>query len=120
MRFKIDENLPIDLAAVLRNAGHDALTVDDQGLRGASDSHLFDACIQEKRVLITLDTDFADIRAYPPGSHHGILVFRLARLDKQAVLSVVLRLLTALQEEEVGSNLWVVSEDRIRVRGPED
>jgi predicted nuclease of predicted toxin-antitoxin system len=35
MKFKIDENLPIEAAALLREAGHDALIVHDQNLRGA-------------------------------------------------------------------------------------
>jgi hypothetical protein len=30
MRFKIDENLPIEVAELLRTAGHDALTVFDE------------------------------------------------------------------------------------------
>jgi predicted nuclease of predicted toxin-antitoxin system len=120
MRFKLDENLPLDLAGVLRSAGHNALTVEDQHLSGTSDSRLFEVCRSEGRTLLTLDTDFADIREYAPGSHNGIVVFRLGRSDKKAILGVVLRLLTALQEEPVGSNLWVVSEDRIRVRGPHD
>jgi hypothetical protein len=32
MRFKVDENLPADVAQLLRAAGHDALTVVDQPL----------------------------------------------------------------------------------------
>jgi len=31
MKFKIDENLPVEIAVGLRNAGHDAMTVVDQG-----------------------------------------------------------------------------------------
>ena len=120
MRFKLDENLPLDLAEVLRSAGHDAVTVVEQNLGGTSDSNLFDVCKFEGRALLTLDTDFADIRTYPPGTHHGIVVFRLARLDKRSVLGVVIRLLTAFGEEQIGANLWVVSENRIRVRSPED
>ena len=34
MLFKIDENLHPDVASVLREHGHDAVTVWDQGLRG--------------------------------------------------------------------------------------
>ena len=120
MRFKIDENLPVELADVLRSSGHDARTGGDEGLGGTQDTDLFRVCNAEQRTLITLDTDFADILTYPPGTHHGELVFRLARQDKQSVLGVVVRLLTALQDEDVGANLWVVSEDRIRVRGPDD
>lgn len=34
MKLKLDENLPNELALVFRNAGHDAVTVLDQGLSG--------------------------------------------------------------------------------------
>lgn len=37
MDFKIDENLPVELATMLRGEGHDALTVRDQGLHGCPD-----------------------------------------------------------------------------------
>ena len=34
MRFKIDENLPVEAAELLRQAGHDAVTVLEQHLGG--------------------------------------------------------------------------------------
>jgi len=34
MQFKIDENLPIEIAELLINAGYDAKTVKDQQLQG--------------------------------------------------------------------------------------
>lgn len=34
MRFKVDENLPIEVAEMLRQAGHDAATVLEQHLGG--------------------------------------------------------------------------------------
>ena len=37
MRFKVDENLHAEIAALLRERGHDALTVFDEGHRGRSD-----------------------------------------------------------------------------------
>ena len=36
MRFKIDENLPIEAAQLLRSAGHDATTVGVSIVRGES------------------------------------------------------------------------------------
>jgi len=77
VRFKVDENLPSDLVEVLREGGHDAASAHDEGLGGASDPRLLDAATSEGRVLMTFDLDFADVRAYPPGSHRGIVVFRL-------------------------------------------
>ena len=40
MRFKTDENVHPDVAALLREQGHDAATVWDQSLRGATDANL--------------------------------------------------------------------------------
>jgi hypothetical protein len=34
MKFKIDENLPVEIAALLQEAGYDATTVLDQELGG--------------------------------------------------------------------------------------
>ena len=66
MKFKIDENLPVEVAELLRQAGYDVTTVLDQDLGGSSDADLATICQKERRVFITLDIDFGDIRAYPP------------------------------------------------------
>lgn len=34
MRFKIDEDLPTDVAFLLRSAGHEAETVHEEGMTG--------------------------------------------------------------------------------------
>ncbi len=77
MRFKLDENLPIELAELFRRSGHDAQTVFDEGLAGAEDAEIASVCVRERRAVVTLDMDFADIRAYPPPEYAGIVVFRL-------------------------------------------
>lgn len=63
MRFKVDENLPVEVAELLRQAGYGAITVHDQGLGGEADAEIASICQEEERALVTLDTDFADIRA---------------------------------------------------------
>jgi len=67
--------------------------------------------------LLTLDLDFADIRAYPPEDYCGIIVMRLARRDKPRVLEVLGRLLLKLDAEELIGKLWIVNERTIRIRG---
>ena len=44
MRFKIDQNLPLDFLTVLEGAGHDATSVFLQGLTGAPDSKIAAVC----------------------------------------------------------------------------
>ncbi len=76
VRFKLDENLPRDAAALLRDAGHDVQTVLDERLGGNPDPGVLEACRTENRVLITFDLDFSDIRLYPPAGHSGVWVLR--------------------------------------------
>jgi len=66
MRLKLDENLDARIAVLLREAGHEARTVRDQGLQGIGDPTLYNHCISEAEVLIRLDLDFSDVLRYPP------------------------------------------------------
>ena len=116
MDFKIDENLPVETADILRQAGHDALTVIDQGMSGESDSSIARVCQIEARVLITLDLDFADIRSYPPHLYPGLIVLRSKRQDKITVTVIVERVVEMLHHEPIYNRLWIVDEDRVRIR----
>lgn len=49
MKFKTDENLPAEIADLLRKAKHDAATVFEQRLSGASDDRIADVCKREMR-----------------------------------------------------------------------
>jgi predicted nuclease of predicted toxin-antitoxin system len=63
MRIKLDENMPAAMAQMLREAGHDALTVAEEGLGGTPDPGVLRAATAENRVLVTFDLDFADVRS---------------------------------------------------------
>lgn len=62
--FKVDENLPDEVADRLRQAGHDATSVLGQRLGGHDDASVAAVCQTESRALITLDTDLAGIGTY--------------------------------------------------------
>ena len=95
MKIKLDQNLSIHLREVLAALNHDVDTVFDEGLTGVADPAVLEAAGLQDRILFTLDTDFLNLKAYPPGSHSGIVVFRpprqgaltLAKFVKAFVLS---------------------------------
>jgi predicted nuclease of predicted toxin-antitoxin system len=116
MRFKIDENLHRDVAALLRSAGHEVQTVHDEGLRGAADGVIIQHCQAESRSLVTLDLDFADIRTYPPGNQAGLIVLRVSNQSRQHILRVLSPIVPLLKEEPIAGRLWIVSETGIRIR----
>jgi len=76
VRFKVDENLPVEVADLLRKAGHDAATVVEQGRGGAVDPDLASLIRAEGRTLVTLDVGFSNIRAFRPSDYPGLVVLR--------------------------------------------
>jgi predicted nuclease of predicted toxin-antitoxin system len=117
MRFKVDENLPTDAAIILREAGHDAPTVLNQGAGGMPDGALAALVKREERALLTLDLGFGDIRSYPPAEYRGLVVLRLKSQSKQHILSVMPKFVAALKSEPLEGRVWIVEEARIRIRG---
>lgn len=117
MRFKIDENLPPESSTILQNNGHDALTVWDQNLQGRPDAQIASVCLKEQRTFITLDLDFADIRAYPPDQYPGLIVMRLSNQSRAHVLRLLQGLLPILGKERIEGRLWVVDETTVRIHG---
>lgn len=115
MLFKIDENLPVELADMLAKSGHDAKTLKEQHMQGIKDPGLIEKCNREQRALITLDMDFADIKAYPPDEMSGIIVLRVRKHSKRHILNVFSRVIAFMRSEPVKRRLWVVEESRIRI-----
>ena len=117
MKFKVDENLPVEVADVLKNTGYDATTVHEEQLAGKPDADIAAVCVSEARTLISLDTDFANIMAYPPEQYFGIIVFRIQDQSKPSVLKLLQGVINALQNDPIHQLLWIVEENRIRIRG---
>ena len=67
MNFKIDENLPIEAAVIPRSIGFVADTIRDEHLSGTKDETVATVSRSERRILVTLDLDFANIWAFAPG-----------------------------------------------------
>ena len=116
MKFKLDENLPEVIRESLSELGHDVHTVAEEGLSGAQDETVLQACVSEDRILITLDLDFSDIRAYPPGPYPGIWVLRPPKQTFKAIEALVRAGVRLSAVERVRGQLWVIDEKRVRIR----
>jgi len=116
VKIKLDENLPAELLEILRSAGHDAASVLDEGIAGAEDPALLQHVGSEGRALFTMDKGIADVRAYPPERHAGIVLFRPSTAGRGATLDFVRRHLWAVLNYDLNGKLLVVTERGIRVR----
>jgi predicted nuclease of predicted toxin-antitoxin system len=119
VKLKTDENLPVEAAEILRDVGFDAESVWDEGLSGAEDQSIAHRLRSESRTLLTLDLDFANIQAYPPGDYHGIIVLRLKTQGKTTVLKYVRSVAALLTTRTPHGELWIVERDRVRFRRPD-
>lgn len=115
MRFKVDHNLPVELADLLRGSGYEASTVAEQGMAEADDAVIAAHCLAESRCIVTLDMGFSNIRSYPPEKYPGIIVLRTRHQDMFSVLAMGRALIKLLESEPVMRKLWIVEPDRIRI-----
>lgn len=118
MRFKFDENLPGSLAAELSALGHDVDTAVDEALGGDDDDDVWAATQAAGRVLITQDLDFSDVRAFAPGTHHGLVLLRMREPGRVAMRSRVLAVFRSEPVEQWERCVIVIADKKIRVRTP--
>jgi predicted nuclease of predicted toxin-antitoxin system len=116
MKFKTDENMPVEAADDLRQAGHDAVTVANQQLAGQPDVRVADACRAEGRAVVTLDLDFSDIRVYPPSDYAGIIVLRPSVQTITNIRRLVGQVIALLPTEPLAGHPWIVDERQLRIR----
>jgi predicted nuclease of predicted toxin-antitoxin system len=116
VRAKLDENLPRAARALLEGLGWDVHDVHVEGLSGVADAVIRDACERESRILITLDTDFADVRGLHQATSPGVILLRPRDQSIQATLACLRGALRLLAVESPHGALWVVDAERVRVR----
>lgn len=117
LKFKVDENLPEAAARILRDAGYDSETVLSEGLGGATDSSLAAVCLEEGRVLVTLDLDFSDIRTYPPEVYPGFIVLRIHNHSISHITVIMEKVVALLRKQRLTGTIWSVDERRVRIYG---
>ena len=111
MHFKLDENIPLQLAKQIETQGYSVSSVFSEKISGTSDKKLLNVCVDNDYVLITLDKDFINSR-----KHKGII---LLRLRSQGVLAVsdafekLRKKMNLLQTKDV---LVIVENEHIRIR----
>jgi len=109
LKFKIDENLPVEFVNVLKSSGYEAMPALDQGLNGKVDSVVINKCLKEKFILVTLDLDFADIKLYPPYKYPGIIIIRAKHQDKWHLLEIFKSVILNFKHDKIKNTLWILT-----------
>jgi len=89
MKFKLDENLPRELAEDLLRLGHDVDSVHGEGLVGAQDTAVVNAARAAGRILMTLDKGVASLARHSLQEHRGVVLIRPDASGRRKVLAFV-------------------------------
>lgn len=114
MRMLANENVPGPLIAMLRQKGHDVVSVKER-LCGVSDRGVLARAQAEERILITFDKEFGELafRFRLPASC-GVILFRLSGTSPERDNARALATLESRQDW--AGHFAVVTDDRIRLR----
>ena len=107
MRLLVDENVDVRVIGLLTKLGHEAVRVPSGTKNGA----VIRLAIQERRVLITRDSDFTDSGRYPPARCPGIIHLDIHPPHFEKIAPALRSFLSSVSEEEMAGKLFIVSED---------
>ncbi len=99
-----------DVAAWLRNQGHDAVHLREQGLHRLDDPAIFTKAGLEERILLTCDLEFAEIVAFSGNRTVSVILFRLASMRPRRAIERLSRVLME-SSPALGAGAVVVVED---------
>lgn len=112
----MDASLSPSVVGSLNDAGHDAVHVGDVLPLNAPDEIVFDAAVEQQRVIITADADFGEILARRRARVPSVVLFRTPGGRPSARAQLLLEHLPAVSQDLVDGAIVVFQETRLRVR----
>lgn len=117
MKFLIDNALSKVVAEGLKQAGHDAVHVNEYNLGDAKDSEILQRAEDEDRVIVSADTDFGTILALRTKGKPSFILFRKgASHVPQTQAKLILNNLSDFEDDLVAGCIVVIEQNRIRIR----
>ena len=116
MRFLADMGVSVRVVEWLKELGHDAVHLRDEGLQRLPNGEIFLKAAREQRIVLTFDLDFGEIIATSGGSNVSVVVFRLRNTRSTHVIDRLNSVLQQCEDELNRGAIVAVEESRHRVR----
>jgi len=116
MQFLADMGVSMRVVDWLRQQGHDASHLREQGLHRLPDNDIFAKTLNEQRILLTYDLDFAEIVALSGRQRVSVIVFRLSNTRSAHAIERLEHVLNESAAALENGAMISVQEHRHRVR----
>jgi predicted nuclease of predicted toxin-antitoxin system len=116
MRFLCDMGVSTGVVTWLRQLGHDAKHLRDEGLHRLPNGEIFDKAGAEQRIVLTFDLDFGEILALSGSTVVSVILFRLNNTTTPFVIGRLSNVLRDAAHALDDGAIVVVEDGRHRVR----
>lgn len=114
MRLYLDQMLRVELASLLRDAGHDVLRAEETGQARADDALILQRAVEEERTLVTIDRHFGDWVVLPLSEHCGVIRVEAHPTSTANIARLLFPLLENHSQADFRNKLVIVSLSRVR------
>ena len=116
MRFLADMGVSQGTLQWLRERGHDAIHLRDQGLQTMRDPDILEKALDENGVLLTMDLDFGALLAANRGKLPSVIIFRLEDETPTSLNGHLCSILSQYSKQLETGVLLSVRENLVRIR----
>ena len=115
--YLVDEALPRDLAAALRNAGISATDAREVGLRSRPDDEILAFACSKRAAVLTADVEFGNPLRFPPENHFGVVLARFPpEVTVATMVQGIVEGIQSLNDEDLTGSVVVLDPGRVRIR----
>jgi predicted nuclease of predicted toxin-antitoxin system len=117
-RILADENIAPAVAGFLRQSGFDVKEVLRAGWQGKTDDFLLEKALNEKRFILSHDSDFGSLAIKEGKRCYGIIFLRTASVKADEII-VILKKFISLKLDIRPGTFIVIDSKKVRIRQPE-
>ena len=114
LRFLVDVNVGLAVAVSLRDSGHDVVFAGDVDWR-MPDADMLSLAHDERRIILTMDTDFGELVYHSEQPQAGVLLLRMPGANREDKIRVVQEIVNRYGDQLPG-HFSVYQQGRLRIR----
>ncbi len=116
MKFLADMGISFRVVLALKEQGHDAAHLQEQGLGRMTDSDILAKTRAEGRILLTHDLDFGELLAASGSQLPSVIIFRLKDMRAENVNLYLFKILETQSAALEQGAICAVTERKARIR----